>query len=116
MTIKRGEYKMNYDLRDNTNPDKLRCTANHKKCCVVNRWNGTCVCKKCRCCSYCGNPILTDDVDEWKKNGYHDLVILQNHHYSCADTNVIKPLVFQILGNMNDERNGFWKGRMEESK
>lgn len=104
-------------MRDNTNPDKLRCTADHKKCCVVNRWNGSCVCKKCRCCSYCGYPILTDDVHEWRKNGYHDAVILQNHHYVCAVESIIKPITFLILGRMNDERNGFWHGaRLEKLK
>ena len=87
-----------------TNPDKLRCTRidKHKKCCVVNRWNSSCVCEKCQLCKYCGSPILTDDIEEWKKDNL-ERVFLQSYHYSCAKRSIIDPMVYTMLRNIHDE-------------
>jgi hypothetical protein len=92
-------------MRDKTNPNKLRCTGDHKRCCVINRWNGTCVCEKCQRCHYCHYPILTDDIEEWKKVGLEHIA-LKNHHYDCAKESIINPLLGLVLGRMNDEREG----------
>ena len=68
-----------------TNPDKLRCTRidKHKKCCVVNRWNSSCVCEKCQ-----------DNLER---------VFLQSYHYSCAKRSIIDPMVYTMLRNIHDE-------------